>query len=144
MEDNNQSQINQNRETKFGGYNVENIVLLESHFSRDTSKEFIDLNINNEINLSHQSYNTGSENKFGVISTLDYKGKINDVVVLTSTIKMLGVFEKRGEPALAEDSFKKINAPAIIYPFIREHLFNISLKAGFANLLLPTVNFKVD
>ena len=55
---------------------------------------------------------------------------------------MLGGFEKYGEPILTDDKFKAINAPAIIYPFIREHLHNLCQKSGIPNVLLPTVNFK--
>ena len=55
---------------------------------------------------------------------------------------MIGVFEKYGEPVITDDKFKAVNAPAIIYPFVREHLYNICLRAGIGNVLLPTVNFK--
>ncbi|MEO6404545.1 MAG: protein-export chaperone SecB [Ferruginibacter sp.] len=58
-------------------------------------------------------------------------------------MKMMGLFEKTGDPLLTEEAFKKVNAPAIIYPFIREHLHNICLKGGIASVLLPTVNFKL-
>lgn len=126
-----------------GVYKVENVILLESNFSRKVSVDLGDRIITNEINITPEAHEASIDNKFGVILTLDYTGKQNDVIVCTSKIKMIGIFEKTGEPALSEDAFKKINAPAIIYPFIREHLHNICLKAGIASVLLPTVNFKV-
>jgi len=99
--------------------------------------------ISPEFNISHEAHETNPENKFGVTLTLDYKGKQNELVICAAKITMLGIFEKTGEPPISEEGFKQINAPAIIYPFIREHLYNICLKAGIANTLLPTVNFKV-
>lgn len=139
MEDKNTT----HEEPKTGGYKVENVILIESIFSREVSVDTKEHSITNELNITHEAHETSSDNKFGVILTLDYKGKQNDSIVCTSKIKMLAVFEKSGEPVLSEDAFKKINAPAIIYPFIREHLHNICLKAGIANILLPTVNFKI-
>jgi preprotein translocase subunit SecB len=126
-----------------GGYKVENVVLIESTFKRSPSIDLKDFTISPEFNISHEAHETTPENKFGVTLTLDYKGKQNEVIICAAKITMLGVFEKTGAPPISEEDFKKINAPAIIYPFVREHLHNICLKAGIANVLLPTVNFKV-
>lgn len=143
MEDKNITEPIETSEAKpIGGYKVENVLLIESIFSRNSSIISKDYTISPELNISHEAHETTHENKFGVTLTLDYKGRQNDVVICSAKIKMLGVFEKTGEPAIAEDGFKQINAPAIIYPFIREHLHNICLKAGIANVLLPTINFK--
>lgn len=143
MDDNNNINKEPQEEPKSGGYKVENVILIESFFSRQVSIDLKEYTITNEINITHEAHETSIDNKFGVTLTLDYKGTQNDLIICTSKIKMLGVFEKNGDPALAEDAFKKVNAPAIIYPFIREHLHNICLKSGIANVLLPTVNFKV-
>jgi preprotein translocase subunit SecB len=134
---------NQEQPTKSGGYKVENIILIESFFSREVSIDVKEYSITNEISINSEAHETSADNKIGVVLVLDYKGKQNDLIVCTSKIKMVGIFEKTGEPALSEEAFKKINAPAIIYPFIREHLHNICLKAGISNILLPTVNFKL-
>ena len=124
------------------GYNVENVILLESTFSRLKNIEDIGSQLNHEINLLPTPHETDANNKFSVTLTLNYVGKFVDTTVCTATIKMVGGFEKYGEPKLTDDKFKAINAPAIIYPFVREHLHNLCLKAGIANVLLPTVNFK--
>lgn len=126
-----------------GGYKVENVILIESTFSRNSSINLNDFKLLPEINISHEAHETNPENKFGVTLTLNYNGRQNDIIVCVAKITMLGIFEKTGEPPISENGFKQINAPAIIYPFIREHLHNICLKAGIANVLLPTVNFKV-
>ncbi|HLX93906.1 MAG TPA: protein-export chaperone SecB [Puia sp.] len=56
-------------------------------------------------------------------------------------MKIIGVFEKSGEPALSDDVFVKVNAPAIIFPFVREHFATLALKAAIGNVLLPPLNF---
>jgi preprotein translocase subunit SecB len=54
---------------------------------------------------------------------------------------MLGEFEKIGDVLMDLESFGKVNGAAIIYPYIREQLSNISLKAGIGNIILPPANF---
>jgi preprotein translocase subunit SecB len=132
-----------NKEEKTGHYKVETVSLIESTFTRLPSIDRNEHAVTNEIAIEHEVFETSFDNKFGVILILDFTGKQSDLEFCKSRIKMLGIFEKIGEPALNEDTFKKINAPAIIYPFMREHLHNICLKAGIINVLLPTVNFKV-
>ncbi|MDI6798319.1 MAG: protein-export chaperone SecB [Desulfatibacillaceae bacterium] len=34
-----------------------------------------------------------------------------------------------------------INCPAILWPFVRQHLADLTAKAGFSPLLLPVINF---
>ena len=56
---------------------------------------------------------------------------------------MVGIFECPTETdvQLSIENFSKVNAPAIIFPFVREHLASVSMKAGINPILLPAVNF---
>jgi preprotein translocase subunit SecB len=54
------------------------------------------------------------------------------------TVTLVGVF------ALEDDNFKQhlnrwaeVNAPMILYPYLREHVFSLTSKAGFSGTLLP-------
>lgn len=130
-------------ETKPAGYRVESVLLLESNFKRTTDTEISNSDrISNEIEVLPTAHETTLEGRFAVTLYIKYHGLQNGVQICSAEIKMIGVFEKHGEPSLSDDKFKSMNAPAIIYPFIREHLHNLCLKAGIANVLLPTVNFK--
>ncbi|MEJ7682250.1 MAG: protein-export chaperone SecB [Segetibacter sp.] len=129
-------------DVKPSGYKVVSVLLLNSSFSRKTDMDFNIQDISHEIEVKPTAHETAPDNKFVVTLNLLYKGLHDKQQLCSSDITMIGVFEKYGEPALSEDKFKAINAPAIIYPFIREHLFNLCLRAGIANVLLPTVNFK--
>lgn len=130
-------------EAKPSGYKVESVLLLKSSFSRKANIDFNNINdITNQLDIKPTAHETTSANKFAVTLQLLYKGLQKQKIICSANIEMIGVFEKYGEPVLPADRFKSINAPAIIYPFIREHLYNLCLKAGIANVLLPTVNFK--
>ena len=55
---------------------------------------------------------------------------------------MVGIFECIGESQLKDyEKFGKINGAAIIFPYIREHITNLSMKAGLGPIILPPVNF---
>jgi preprotein translocase subunit SecB len=56
-------------------------------------------------------------------------------------VSMRGLFERSGETALSSDQFGKVNGPAILFPFVREHLANLTLRANLPPILLPTINF---
>jgi preprotein translocase subunit SecB len=144
MEENQEGQalLSTTPDIKPSGYKVVSVLLLHSSFSRQTDKEFDVHDITHQIEVKPEAHETAPDNKFAVTLNLLYKGLRDQQQMCNADITMIGVFERYGEPVLSEDKFKAINAPAIIYPFVREHLFNLCLRAGIANVLLPTVNFK--
>ena len=121
-------------------YKVDRVLLLESSFKREPIIE------NNQVPKNHIHIETqiNPDNPNGKIvvnlfATLT--SMLNDRKIYEVKVVMTGVFEKDGTPALDEERFKKINAPAIIYPFIREHIASTCLKAGLGSVMVPTVNF---
>lgn len=58
------------------------------------------------------------------------------------TIEGVGVLTFNGEPdQKILNTVSSINAPAIIFPYIRETIADITRRAGFPPLHLPPVNF---
>ena len=126
------------------GYRVEHIILLELDFARDIVISFdTSKPIETKINVSTDIPENENEMKFGVSLSLTLEGLQDSKSVFNIRVKIAGVFLKIGTPGLSEENFKKINAPAIIYPFIREHVANVCIKAGLGNVLLPPVNFTI-
>jgi preprotein translocase subunit SecB len=72
---------------------------------------------------------------------LDYEGELKADNKIEAKVKMLGNFEYAEDSSLSVEDFSKINAPAILFPFVREHLASVSMKAGISPILLPPVNF---
>lgn len=59
-----------------------------------------------------------------------------------ANVEMAGIFEyDSNNIPIAIDDFAKINGPAILFPFIREHLATLSAKANMNRILLPPLNF---
>lgn len=120
------------------GFTIKNIILIESSFSRINNVIFDNPqnNININVNVSVEGVGITVE------ETVDLIQKQNGNDQVKFRVKMIGMFEKTGESALKDlDRFGRINGASIIYPYIREHISNIALKAGLGILILPPVNF---
>ena len=69
------------------------------------------------------------------VKTVDAKNLAKGLVTAN------GRFKLKDSPNLPIQKFADLNANAIIYPFLREYVANLSLKAGMTVILLPSVNF---
>lgn len=69
-------------------------------------------------------------------------GNITDEEAFGAAVKMVGIFKKNREVPYSDDEFSQINAPAIIYPYIRQHIRALSLDAGMNPIILPLINFQ--
>jgi preprotein translocase subunit SecB len=120
------------------GFAIKNIILIESSFSRINNVIFDNPqnNININVNVSVEGASVTVE------ETVDLLQKQNGNDQVKFRIKMIGMFEKTGDSVLNDlDRFGRINGASIIYPYIREHISNVALKAGLGILILPPVNF---
>ena len=123
-------------------YKLHYIILLESYFKRAPFIHFESKNIKNDIDIKHR--HEIQENLLNVIVSIDFSTHIDNEEVIKAYIEMAGLFEfsnEGNENPLPIEDFAKINAPAIIFPFVREHLANLSMKAGIQPVVIPPVNF---
>lgn len=121
-------------------YKLLNIILLKSDFEREDEINFAnpDFSSNIDINFDNQE----SEDKLFVNLIISFWAGVADNKQIKAFIKMLGIFEyNKDSNAISLEEFAKINAPAIIFPFVREHLASLSTKAGINPILLPPINF---
>jgi len=119
-------------------YKLKSLSLIESNFRREAEIDF-SIVIENEIDIDIQ--HTIISNDVIITLQVDLIGKYKRKKLFRFTTKYLGVFEIGNEEILPVEKFVEANGPAIIYPFIREHIAGTSLKAGMKPVLLPPVNF---
>ncbi len=123
-------------------FKLKNILLLESEFKRtpniSDSKSRRDIKINVENNL-----NDFDKINLYILLTLNFSqmNESLEVKEVASVIKMVGHFICPEVPNMELKDFSRINAPAIIFPFLREHLASLSIKAGITPILLDPINF---
>ena len=121
------------------GFKIKNLLLVKSSFLRSNDVKFekdviSDLNIGVEVSVE--------KNIITVAETVYFTQKYNDVEQVNIEVKMVGIFECIGETLLKDyEEFGRINGAAIIFPYIREHITTLSLKAGIGVIIIPPINF---
>lgn len=121
------------------GFRINNLLLLESNFKRINNVQFDNkdvpqLNIKTEVRVQGKI--------ISVVETVTLTQTRDNNEQFSFMIKMAGVFECIGESELTNyEEFGKVNGAAIIFPYIREHITNLSVKAGLGPIILPPVNF---
>jgi preprotein translocase subunit SecB len=75
---------------------------------------------------------------------IDFKVSVNDKKNnLTIEVNLLAEFltDEDIDDKFIDSSFVKINAPAIVFPYIRSFITNLSVNSGYNPIILPTLNF---
>lgn len=117
------------------------ILLAESNFSRSPG-------ISYDQNLKHITdfkieVGESDEGKTQIALGVDYKIETENKESLANAfIKYVGVFEISKElDETSKNKFIYINAPAILFPYVREQLSGLCVKAHLGAILMPPVNF---
>ncbi|MBB1537207.1 MAG: protein-export chaperone SecB [Bacteroidia bacterium] len=123
------------------GFHVSNLLLLESQFKRIDRVQFNEetfSNLDTKIGVAVDVHG----NQITVTEEVTVSQEIDSVKQFTFFVKMVGVFERIGESPLTDgEKFGRVNGAAIIFPYIREHITALSLKAGLGPIILPPINF---
>ncbi len=121
--------------SKQPGIQFESIILTDLTFSRNPT-----ILQKPELKIEFQSTISFSENKERLIYKLSCS--VQDIhKSFNLTCSMVGIFSVIPEsPNMDLEYFAKNNAPALMFPYIREIIATTTLKAGLASVLLPPLN----
>jgi len=78
-----------------------------------------------------------SLNQFELYLDLSVREK-NDL--LSIEIKTVSYFTYEEEGSLAENKFFTVNAPAIVYPYIRAYIATLTAQSGIGTVTMPSMN----
>lgn len=122
---------------------LESIILIKSNFIRDLiidAQDKTKLSQDIKINISNSDLKL---DKFSVYLHVDFFIFYDTKTVVEINTVYSGSFDKSNTNIDNKtlDGFIDINAPAIIFPFIREEIANLTTKAGIGSILLQPVNF---
>lgn len=92
---------------------------------------------NAEINTSYKQDGA----YLWVYITAHVKTTRHGTELLHAKVTMKGLFEQMGDTQLNADTFGQVNGPAILYPFVREQLASLTMKANIPPILLAPINF---
>lgn len=119
-------------------YKLKKVLLAESNFKRAKSVGSLD---DHSITIDIVPSVTDS-NEFFVELIAEYRQPAQGDAEIEIKVKMVGQFETEGEnEVLTLDSFSNVNAPAIIFPFVREHIASLTGKAIPNAIYIPPINF---
>lgn len=123
------------------GFELQHIVLTDSSFHRIENVSF-DSNVENNLNINTSVNIVGDTVSVLLQVCIDQQFKGQSQV--TIDVAMIGVFRVIGQTPLATnlENFGRVNGAAIIFPYIREHISSLSIKAGIPPIVLPIVIFQ--
>lgn len=120
-------------------YNLKKMTLVVSQFEIPGPDFEPEENLDLGINIDNTEVNSDKEFdvKLGIVlRDPDTKNEFIHV----SYVGRFQLLREQAEINLKD--FSQVNAPAIIYPYIRQHVRALSLEAGFSQpIILPIINF---
>lgn len=121
---------------------IDSVLITESFFRRE---EMIDFE--NEYNKVENSLVIGPsvsirENEIIVKLTTEITQFFQGRKLVEAKIVIVGLFRAEGEgDEKLKENFASINAPAILFPYIREAISSASVKSGLSPILIQPINF---
>ena len=94
--------------------------------------------LNLEINTSH---NLLEDNVYEVVLDITATVNNNDAVAFLSEVKQAGIFTIEGAPGDQLEHLLGSFCPNILFPYAREAISDMVIKASFPQLVLAPVNF---
>lgn len=94
------------------------------------------------LKTAHSSYDQDRHIiEVGVIIEYGIETKPDEVLPFSLRAHIMGQFRVDEEKFKKEkiDKWARINAPYILYPYLREHVFALTARSGFDPVLLPLV-----
>jgi preprotein translocase subunit SecB len=124
-------------ETSMSSFQLKQINLKKSVFQIENTDEPLN-NFGIEIGLEKKRYGE-EERQLECALTTTLIAENRDTFQFSVT--MVGKFIIEGNVDFDANEFLSINAPSIIYPYIRQHVRTLSLEAGIDPIILPVLNF---
>jgi preprotein translocase subunit SecB len=94
-----------------------------------------------EIQLNTQAEAVGEE-VFEVTVTATVTSRLKDKTVFLIEVKQAGIFRIRNVPATELEPVLAVVCPNMLYPYLREVVSDISVRAGMSPVLLGPMNFE--
>lgn len=126
-------------------FNLDSISLIRADFLRQVDLNLSDVENKPDISVKVSHAKIQQEDRQGIDVSLYIKVLVSNndgADQIAVSAEMLGSFTISGEPPQKTvDYFGNINGPAIIFPFVREVIASLTVKANIAPILLPAMNF---
>ena len=130
-------------QTQQAGFSIEKIYLKDASLEIPNAPQiFADrsqLQVGIELSNFAQQL---EENVFEVAIKVTVTSKIEDKTVFLVEVTQAGIFQIRGVPEENLEMIVGITCPNILFPYARESVSDLVVRAGFQPVLLNPINFE--
>ena len=89
----------------------------------------------------HNQAGSFEQDLFEVVVTATVTARIGEKVMFLIEVKQAGVFRVHNVPTRELEQIMAVMCPNILFPYLREVVSDVSVRAGFASVLLNPINF---
>jgi preprotein translocase subunit SecB len=97
--------------------------------------------INVQLNTQAAAIETGEHHEVTITATVT--AKVGEKVMFLIEAKQAGIFGVRNMPDGELEPILAVMCPNILFPYLREVVSDVAVRAGFAPVLLNPINFDV-
>lgn len=124
-------------------FNIEKIYVRDSSLEVPHAPQIFLERENPQIDVQlHTQADSFEKGLFEVIVTATVTAKIGEKVMFLIEVKQAGVFRISNVPGNELEQVLAVMCPNILFPYLREAVSDVSVRAGFASVLLNPINFE--
>lgn len=119
-------------------FRLKNYRITKSNFEIKQNRGSSEVN-NLAIEVKRENLYNESKSLFKLVMSVDIKDNNGNINI---SAKTEGVFEFDSDlNEQQKSSFFDVNAPAILFPYIRAYISALTSLSGFSPIVIPTINF---
>ena len=130
------------RENNQAAFNLEKIYVKDISLEIPHAPQIFLERTSPQIDVQLHTQASSLENGvFEVIVTATVTARIGEKTMFLIEVKQAGIFQSHNVPGNDLEQILAVMCPNILFPFLREAVSDVSVRAGFAPVLLNPVNF---
>ena len=101
-----------------------------------------------KLGINHSKYEPGSGEVTIVLQAETFEKDEDSARVYHFLVRLVGTFavDESNFPSTFVEDWAEKNAPLVLYPYVREHIYSLASRVGISSLILPLLEiptFKV-
>ncbi len=130
------------QETKQPIFNMDKIYVKDLSLEIPHAPKIFLERTNPQIDIQlHTQAGSIEDGLFEVVIMATITAKIGEKVMFLIELKQAGIFQIRNVPTEELEPVLAVTCPNILFPYLREVISDVSVRGGFAPVLLSPINF---
>ena len=130
-------------QTQQAGFSIEKIYLKDASLEIPNAPQIFTDRSQPQVGIELSNFAQQLEdNVFEVAIKVTVTSKIEDKTVFLVEVTQAGIFQIRGVPEENLEMIVGITCPNILFPYARESVSDLVVRAGFQPVLLNPINFE--